>query len=81
MRTITALLLIVAAAGCAGTLPRDWVATERKAYDAIGNEYLEYVAADESLDLDDKTRRQRSVDLWREEIDTHERLLNAGGGQ
>lgn len=61
-----AFLAVAVAAMTVGCVPASpYVAADRATFDAVASEYSAYVAADERLDDQQKTRRQRTVDTWR----------------
>jgi hypothetical protein len=77
------LLLIPFITGCANlSVPADWVKAERKTYDAIAPEYVDYVAADARLSATQKANRQNDVKSWESRIIEHEKVTAAkAGGQ
>lgn len=81
--TLAVLLLAPFLAGCAGqSVPADWVAGERKTYDAIAPEYGDYVNADPNLSALQKANRQNDVKSWESRVVEHEKATAAkAGGQ
>lgn len=68
-----AFLAVAVAAMTAGCVPASpYVAADRATFDAIAPEYASYVAADDRLDDEQKTRRQRTVDTWRLRVERAE---------
>lgn len=71
MKTLHASILclsVMFSAGCCATtdiIREDYTAADRATYEAIAPSYLEYVAGDESLDSDEKRRRERTITTWR----------------
>lgn len=57
------LCLPLLLAGC-GSVAKEYVAADRKTFDAIAPEYSKYVEADESLDEDSKKLRLANVAAW-----------------
>ena len=65
--TSALVLAIMFSPGCCTTediIREDYVAADRATYDAITPAYLEYVAADPTLDDDERERRERTVTTW-----------------
>lgn len=70
MRNLRLCLIgfIVAVSGCASTgdiIRAEYVEADRATYEAIAPEYLNYVQADQSLDSDERKRRERTLTTWR----------------
>lgn len=77
------ILFVPLLSGCANlSVPADWVKAERKTYDAIAPEYVDYVAADARLSALQKANRQNDVKSWESRIVEHEKATAAkAGGQ
>ena len=71
MRALRNSVLAIALAmtsGCCATVDlinADYAAADQGTYDAVAPKYLEYVASDDGLTAEEKTRRARTVDTWR----------------
>ena len=63
---VSLLLLLSQSAGCSALrLPAaDYVAADRATYQAVAPEYAAYVHADESLDAEERGRRDRTLATW-----------------
>jgi hypothetical protein len=62
--------------GCAATgdiIQADYVQADRATYDAVSGEYLDYVGADQSIDSDERKRRERTVTTWRLRLEQAEK--------
>lgn len=68
----TALLFLLACAGCCATPDPTFVTASRATYEAIAPEYSAYVKADPALDAEQKARRLRTLDRWLEAIASRE---------
>lgn len=80
MRKLLPLFLIFAA-GCTANVPAAWVEAERARYNAISGEYKGYYDADANLSLEDRARRDRTLEAWRADLDAHEAAIAAGAGR
>jgi len=74
-----ALLLLPAAllshaAGCASleSPAAAYVAADRATYEAVAPEYAQYVSADPSLDDEQRQRRGRTLETWRQRVEAGE---------
>lgn len=68
LRNSVLCLAVLMTGGCCATLDairEDYVAADRATYEALAPKYLEYVQGDDSLDSDEKKRRERTVTTWR----------------
>lgn len=80
-RTLPLLLLLPLLNGCPGqNVPASFVESEKRFYEAVEPEWRAYYTADPALTLEDKQRRDRTLELKRREIDEHEAALGASGG-
>lgn len=70
-RTLMALLAALALTGCAQTSSL-YLQADRATYDAVAPEYLDYVAADESLSPEDVNTREATITSWRKRVEAHE---------
>ena len=63
---VSMLLLLSQSTGCSALrLPTaDYVAADRATYQAVAPEYAAYVHADESLDAEERARRDRTLETW-----------------
>jgi 4-amino-4-deoxy-L-arabinose transferase-like glycosyltransferase len=62
---LVAILLVSSGCNVLTEPAGPYVAADRATYDAIAPEYRQYVAGDSALDADERTRRERTVELWR----------------
>ena len=76
---VSMLLLLSQSTGCSALrLPTaDYVAADRATYQAVAPEYAAYVHADESLDDEERGRRDRTLETW----DARIRSVEEGGGE
>lgn len=68
LRTTVLALTLALVSGCCATtdiIRSDYVEADRATYEAVAPRYLEYVQADESLDSEEKKRRERTINTWR----------------
>lgn len=68
--------LALAVSGCAATgdiIRSDYVQADRATYEAVAPEYLKYVEADQSIDSDERKRRERTVTTWRLRLEQAEK--------
>lgn len=74
-------LLLLFVVGCASQVPADWVAADRATYEAVVPEYTAYVQQDGTLSMEQRQRRQNTIDTWRVRLEEHEAAIKAGQGQ
>jgi|SRR5437867_10056285 len=71
-------VVVAFASGCSSlTSPAaGYVAADRATFEAVAPEYLAYVHADPALDEDARSRRDRTVQTWKERIEAGGRANN-----
>lgn len=75
MKRLLLLMLLCVISGC-GTSGefKAYVESDRATFEAISTQYLEYVGKDESLDEEQKQRRERLIGTWGLRIEQGEAL-------
>lgn len=66
-------VLALSSAGCATTLEGSYAQADRATYDAVAPEYAAYVASDPRLTVEQRERRNRTVEMWRLRLEDEER--------
>lgn len=79
--TVLATALGLVSGCCATTdiIRSDYVEADRATYEAVAPRYLQYVQADESLDSDEKKRRERTINTWRLRLEQAETPITPEG--
>lgn len=70
------LSLALAVSGCGTTgeiIRKDYVDADRATYEAVAPAYLNYVQADQSIDSDERARRERTIRTWRLRLEQAEK--------
>jgi hypothetical protein len=73
-KLLAVAVLAVSLSGCK-SLNRDYVAADEATYSAIEADHRAYVGADPKLSDEQKVRRIRLIDSWRERIDAAKESL------
>jgi len=80
-------IALLSTAGCCATtdlIHADYTAADRATYDAVAPKYLQYVQGDQSLDSDEKKRRERTISTWKLRLEQAEQPVQpapSGEGQ
>jgi hypothetical protein len=84
LRNVLLPLILVMSSGCCATMDlirTDYTAADRATYDAIAPAYGAYVAADATLDKDEKKTRERTLTTWRMRLENAEKPVLPAEGE
>lgn len=84
LRTSLLSVALLWTAGCCSTtdlIRADYTAADRATFDAVAPNYLNYVEHDDSLDADEKKRRERTITTWRLRLEQAEKPIQPTEGE
>jgi 4-amino-4-deoxy-L-arabinose transferase-like glycosyltransferase len=71
--------VVLSSSGCTTTLADGFAQADRATYDAVAPEYAAYVAGDPKLTVEQRERRNRTVEMWRLRVqDEQQRAQETG---